>query len=77
MVLVRLVLLLVLTGGFAAKATIKSGGLMIISDVDDTIKLTHMLDLSDVALYGLRTDSYFLGMNQVYQACLRTKRAFY
>lgn len=45
--------------------------LAVISDVDDTIKVSHILDFSDMISKGLRTENLFRGMNSLYQEIAR------
>ncbi len=41
---------------------------VLVSDVDDTIKISHVLNLEDAAAYSMDSDSAFLGMSALYQA---------
>jgi hypothetical protein len=40
---------------------------VVISDIDDTIKISHVLDTWDMGLNAFRTGNLFLGMNTAYQ----------
>lgn len=44
---------------------------LLISDVDDTLKVAHVLNKLDLVQNGMRTDNPFLGMSSLYQ--LRVK----
>ncbi len=44
---------------------------LVISDIDDTLKISHVLDPLDVIANGLRTDSYFLGTNLVLEKLMQ------
>lgn len=41
---------------------------VLVSDIDDTIKISHILDLQDAAAYAIDSDSEFLGMSALYQS---------
>lgn len=58
-VLIFLVLTLLNCANFAFAKTV------LITDIDDTVKVSHVLDLFDAALYAQDTKSRFLGMKEV------------
>jgi len=43
---------------------------LVVSDIDDTIKISHVLDTEDALAYGIQTENAFLGMNQLYNLFL-------
>lgn len=44
---------------------------LVISDIDDTIKISHVLDLADNVLNGPEFENHFLGMSGLYQRILK------
>ncbi|MGZ3798496.1 MAG: phosphatase domain-containing protein, partial [Pseudobdellovibrionaceae bacterium] len=47
------------------------GKTLLVSDIDDTIKLAHVRDFADALKYARDTESRFLGMNALYSKILQ------
>jgi hypothetical protein len=56
-----------LTLGFILSWQSVNAKTIVISDIDDTIKLSHILDKTDAFKNVFRTENVFLGMNTAYQ----------
>lgn len=50
-----------------ATASLASARLVVISDIDDTIKVSHVLDKSESVKNAFRTENVFRGMPELYQ----------
>lgn len=53
--------------GISLAANLVHAKTIVISDVDDTLKVSHAIDLVDAAAYATDIDSRFLGMSEVLQ----------
>lgn len=49
-----------------------SGETLFVSDIDDTIKISHVLNVEDALKYSVRFDNDFLGMADIYNAFSRS-----
>lgn len=49
----------------------------IISDLDDTIKITHVGDTSDMIVNGLFKEKYFAGVPEFYRSIVSPRQTFY
>lgn len=80
-VAVQFLIIFAITQG--TQAQIKTQGLVVgdlsqvetllISDVDDTLKVAHVLNKLDLIQNGMRTDNPFLGMSSLYQMRLKNE----
>lgn len=39
---------------------------LVVADIDDTLKISHILDVEDALTYGVQTENAFTGMNQLF-----------
>ena len=60
----KILALIFLISTFADLSNAKT---IVVSDIDDTIKIAHILDLTDMIYYGARTATAFEGFPEVYQ----------
>lgn len=64
---------LVFSASLASQATVtgaknlRGNDTLVVSDIDDTIKLSHVLSKSSAAVRAMDSNSWFLGINSLYQ----------
>lgn len=51
-----------------------SSKVLVVSDIDDTLKISHVLSSTNRYLYAFQTDRVFKGMPEVYHAIQRSKQ---